>query len=55
MSGNSYGKAATVAQLPISKGIAGVSMRLEPGDVWYFPRGHGHMLPCLATGRAASS
>ena len=86
--GNSYGKEATVAQLPISKGIAGVSMRLEPGamrelhwhataaewafvlegrvrttvvepsglaetndfdpgDVWYFPRGHGHMLQCL--------
>ena len=19
----------------------------EPGDVWYFPRGHGHMLECL--------
>src|SRR6266403_889823 len=19
----------------------------EPGDVWYFPRGHGHMLQCL--------
>lgn len=86
--GNSYGKEATVVQLPISKGIAGVSMRLEPGamrelhwhataaewafvitgrvrttvidpkgeaetddfgpgDVWYFPRGHGHMLQCL--------
>ena len=29
--GNSYGKEATVKQLPISKGIAGVSMRLEPG------------------------
>ena len=28
--GNSYGKEATVEQLPISKGIAGVSMRLEP-------------------------
>ena len=83
--GNSFGKEATVTQLPISKGIAGVSMRLEPGamrelhwhataaewafviegrvrttvidpqgnaetndfepgDVWYFPRGHGHML-----------
>src|SRR6516165_5525127 len=83
--GGSYGKEATVQQLPISKGIAGVSMRLEPGamrelhwhataaewafviegrvrttvidpqgraetnefepgDVWYFPRGHGHML-----------
>src|SRR4029077_13455731 len=29
--GNSYGKEATVKQLPISRGIAGVSMRLEPG------------------------
>ena len=86
--GGSSGKEATVKQLPISKGIAGVSMRLEPGamrelhwhataaewafviegrvrttvidpqgnaetndfepgDVWYFPRGHGHMLECL--------
>jgi oxalate decarboxylase len=86
----SYGKEATVRQLPISKGIAGVSMRLEPGvmrelhwhataaewayvvsgrvrttvvdpqgrtgiddftagDIWYFPRGHGHMLQCLGT------
>src|SRR5215470_3194405 len=88
--GGSFGKEATVAQLPISKGIAGVSMRLEPGvmrelhwhataaewafvlagrvrttvidpkgaaetndfepgDVWYFPRGHGHMLQCLGS------
>ena len=86
--GGSYGKEATVKQLPISKGLAGVSMKLEPGamrelhwhataaewafvlggrvrttvidpagtwetndfepgDVWYFPRGHGHMLECL--------
>src|SRR6202521_1497431 len=86
--GDSFGKEATVEQLPISKGIAGVSMKLEPGamrelhwhataaewafviegrvrttvidpdgssetndfepgDVWYFPRGHGHMLECL--------
>jgi oxalate decarboxylase len=86
--GESYGKEATVTQLPISKGIAGVSMRLapgvmrelhwhataaewafvlegrvrttvidpsgaaetndfDPGDVWFFPRGHGHMLQCL--------
>jgi oxalate decarboxylase len=86
--GNSYGKEATVEQLPISKGIAGVSMRIEPGamrelhwhataaewafvlegrvrttvvdplgtaetndfepgDIWYFPRGHGHSLQCL--------
>jgi oxalate decarboxylase len=86
--GKSTAKEATVVQLPISKGIAGVSMGLEPGamrelhwhataaewafvdkgrvrttviqpngqaetndfepgDVWYFPRGHGHMLECL--------
>lgn len=86
--GGSYGKEATVEQLPISKGIAGVSMRLEPGvtrelhwhataaewafvlegrcritvvdplggseisdfdpgDIWYFPRGHGHSIECL--------
>src|SRR5712671_2078267 len=86
--GNSFGKEATVHQLPISKGIAGVSMKIEPGamrelhwhataaewayvvsgrvrttvfdprgraetndfdpgDIWYFPRGHGHMLECL--------
>jgi oxalate decarboxylase len=29
--GGSFGKEATVEELPISKGIAGVSMRLEPG------------------------
>ena len=86
--GKSYGKEATVEELPIAKGIAAVSMRLEPGamrelhwhasaaewafvnegrvrttvfdpqgnaeinefnpgDVWYFPRGHGHMLECV--------
>lgn len=86
--GTSYGKEATVEQLPISKGIAGVSMRMEPGvmrelhwhataaewalvtqghvrttvidpagcaetndfepgDVWYFPRGHGHVIEAL--------
>src|SRR5271155_4108763 len=85
--GNSA-KEATVTQLPISKGIAGVTMRLapralrelhwhataaewayvvsgrvrttvfdargrsetndfDPGDIWYFPRGHGHMLEGL--------
>ena len=27
----SYGKEATVVQLPISKALAGVSMRMEPG------------------------
>lgn len=86
--GGSFGKEATVEELPISKGIAGVSMRLEPGvtrelhwhataaewafvldgrvrttvvdpaggseinefdpgDIWYFPRGHPHSLACL--------
>src|SRR5271166_4152449 len=86
--GKSTAREATVEQLPISKGIAGVSMKLEPGamrelhwhataaewafvdkgrvrttviapggvaetndfepgDVWYFPRGHGHQLECL--------
>jgi oxalate decarboxylase len=86
--GGSVGREATVKQLPISKGIAGVSMILEPGamrelhwhataaewafvidgrvrttvieptgcaetndfepgDIWYFPRGHGHVLQCL--------
>ncbi len=29
--GNSFGKEVTVEQLPISKGISGVSMQLEPG------------------------
>lgn len=88
VSGNSFGKEATVRQLPISVGIAGVSMQLEPGvmrelhwhataaewayvlkgrvrttvidphgcaetndfqpgDIWYFPRGHAHMIECL--------
>ena len=86
--GGSTAREASVRQLPISKGIAGVSMALapgdmrelhwhataaewayvdrgrvrttvfapggyaeindyEPGDVWYFPRGHGHVLECL--------
>src|SRR6201997_667633 len=86
--GNSFGKEVTVEQLPISKGIAGVSMQLEPGvmrelhwhataaewafvlkgrvrttvinpagqtetndfdsgDIWYFRRGHPHVLECL--------
>jgi len=86
--GGNSAREATVEQLPISKGIAGVSMTLapgsmrelhwhataaewafvnkgqvrttvidpqgnaetndfEPGDVWYFPRGHAHMLECL--------
>jgi oxalate decarboxylase len=93
--GGSTAKQASVEELPISKGIAGVSMGLEPGamrelhwhataaewafvdrgrvrttvispggyreindfepgDVWYFPRGHGHMLECLGTSRAPS-
>ncbi len=91
--GGNIGKEATVKQLPISKGIAGVSMTLEPGgirelhwhataaewafiiegrvrttvidpqgkqetndfgpgDVWYFPRGHGHSLQGMGPGNA---
>src|SRR5438552_5322020 len=86
--GQSTAREATVEEFPISKGIAGVSMGLEPGamrelhwhataaewayvdkgrvrttvidpqghsetndfepgDIWYFPRGHAHMLECL--------
>src|SRR5262249_31649964 len=86
--GKCTAKEATVEQLPISKGLAGVSRGPDPGgmrerqwhataaewafvdkgrvrttvlgpggyaetndfeagDVWYFPRGHGHMLECL--------
>lgn len=86
--GGNSAREATVQQLPISKGLAGVSMRLEPGgmrelhwhataaewafvlqgrcrttvldadgraetndfdagDIWYFPRGHGHSIQCL--------
>lgn len=88
-----YSREATVKQLPVSKGIAGVSMHLEPGglrelhwhataaewafvveghirttvvdpqgnqetndfgpgDVWYFPRGHGHCLQGMGPGTA---
>ena len=84
---------ATIKELPVSKGLAGVSMRLnpggirelhwhtiaaewafvikgrvrttvigpdgtsevndfDPGDVWYFPRGHGHMLQGLGPGES---
>jgi len=86
-------KEATIKQLPVSKGLAGVSMRLKPGgirelhwhaiaaewafmikgkvrttviapdsqsemndfdagDVWYFPRGHGHMLQNIGSEEA---
>src|SRR5262249_44534925 len=86
-------KEATVTQLPISKGLAGVSMRLKPGglrelhwhaiaaewayvikgrvratvidpsgdwevqdfgpgDVWVFPRGHGHAVQGLGPDEA---
>ncbi|HVX64559.1 MAG TPA: cupin domain-containing protein [Pirellulales bacterium] len=89
--GGNSAREATVEQLPISQGIAGVSMRLEPGglrelhwhataaewayvisgrcrttvidaegnsetndfgpgDVWYFPRGHGHSIQGLGPG-----
>jgi oxalate decarboxylase len=86
-------KEATIKQLPVSRGLAGVSMRLKPGgirelhwhaiaaewafvikgqvrttviapdsrsemnefdagDVWYFPRGHGHMLQNIGSSEA---
>jgi oxalate decarboxylase len=86
-----FSREATVKQLPISEGLAGVSMRLkpggvrelhwhakaaewafvlkgrvrttviapdgtsetndfDPGDVWYFPRGHGHALQGMGPG-----
>ena len=68
--GNSYGKEATVEQLPISKGIAGVSMRLEPGAMrelhwhataaeWAFvargPRPHHGHRSAAATPRPTTS
>lgn len=86
-------KEANVSEFPVSKSMAGVSMRLKPGglrelhwhavaaewayviegnvrttviapngqaessdfgpgDVWYFPKGHGHALQCLGPGDA---
>ena len=49
----SYGKDATVEQLPISKGIAGVSMKLEPGAMREL---HSHRLPTSgSTSLTASS
>lgn len=86
--GGCSAKEATARNFPISKSIAGVTMRLEPGamrelhwhataaewayvvegrvrttviapggvaeindfspgDIWFFPRGHGHVLECL--------
>ncbi|HTS13117.1 MAG TPA: cupin domain-containing protein [Candidatus Limnocylindrales bacterium] len=86
-------KEANVSEFPVSKSLAGVSMRLKPGglrelhwhataaewayvvegnvrttviapngqaesadfgpgDVWYFPKGHGHALQCLGPGDA---
>jgi oxalate decarboxylase len=86
-------KEANVEEFPLSKSMAGVSMRLKPGglrelhwhaiaaewayviegnvrttvilpngqaessdfgpgDVWYFPKGHGHALQCLGPGDA---
>ncbi|AKH65265.1 MULTISPECIES: cupin domain-containing protein [Photorhabdus] len=86
-----WAREATIEQFPISKGIAGVDMKLEPGgvrelhwhavaaewafmlegharitiidpegkcevadfgpgDVWYFPKGHGHSIQALEDG-----
>ncbi|WP_323836426.1 cupin domain-containing protein [Photorhabdus africana] len=88
---NGWAREATVEQFPISEGIAGVDMMLEPGgvrelhwhavaaewaymlegharitiidpegrsevadfgpgDVWYFPKGHGHSIQALEDG-----
>jgi len=88
-----FSREATIKQLPISEGLAGVSMHLKPGgirelhwhakaaewafvlqgrvrttviapdgtsetndfeagDVWYFPRGHGHALQGMGPGEA---
>jgi oxalate decarboxylase len=61
--GGSSGKESTVEQLPIAKGIAGVSMRLEPGamrelhwhehDEWqYYISGRGRMTVFASGGKA---
>ncbi|WP_387690168.1 cupin domain-containing protein [Photorhabdus sp. RM71S] len=88
---NGWAREATIEQFPISEGIAGVDMLLEPGgvrelhwhaiaaewaymlegharitiidpegksevadfgpgDVWYFPKGHGHSIQALEDG-----
>ncbi|MDB6370943.1 cupin domain-containing protein [Photorhabdus bodei] len=88
---NGWAREATIEQFPISEGIAGVDMMLEPGgvrelhwhavaaewaymlegharitiidpegksevadfgpgDVWYFPKGHGHSIQALEDG-----
>lgn len=36
----------------ISPGGAAESADFAPGDVWYFPKGHGHALQCLGPGEA---
>ncbi len=46
--GGNFGKEATVEQLPISKGIAGVSMRLEPGMTREL---HWHATAAVRAGR----
>jgi oxalate decarboxylase len=57
--GNSYGKEATVTQLPICKGIAGVSMRLETGAMrelpWHAQRPNGHSFSRAASAPPSSS
>src|SRR5207245_11462812 len=57
VSGKSYAKEATVSQLPVSKGIAGVSMGLAPGVMrelhWHATAAEWHYVNEGQVGRAA--
>ena len=44
--GRSCSRAASAPPSIDPSGLAETN-DFEPGDVWYFPRGHGHMLQCL--------
>ena len=44
--GRSFSRAASAPPSSIPGGLAETN-DFDPGDVWYFPRGHGHMLQCL--------
>ena len=45
-SGRSCSRAASAPPSSTRGGLAETN-DFDPGDVWYFPRGHGHMLQCL--------
>src|SRR6058998_2985696 len=57
--GKSFGKEATVEQLPISKGIAGVSMKIEPGAMrelhWHATRPSGRTWTGAGSARRSSA